>query len=213
MSPQCSNTKDLWLQMIEGNDDQDDVWLWADGDEEWIRKNVKWPDWLDLREEEWVSARAALNRRIARHASRPNSNSISSSISQHQVKSARLREATPAQRVAAIYWLICTSKRKEEVDHQLGWSSRSNFRLDDLLWKWHADVSYLLGSFPRFPGQPEAWQKFEEKRNAMECRCLGLQLLSDPVPDWFRMATWLGEENGLDMVCLDADACEACKSR
>ena len=201
--------------MIEGDDDQDDVWLWADGDEEWIRKNLKWPDSpeLELREEEWAAAHAALNRRIARHASSPISNPIVGSISQHEAKNTRLREATPAQRVAAIYWLICTSRRKEEVDEQLGWSSRSNFRLGESLWKWHGDVSYLLGSFPRFPGQPEAWQKFKEKRDAMECRCIGLPLLTDPIPDWFCMATWLGEESGLDMVCLDADACETCKFR
>jgi hypothetical protein len=35
----CSQVRDLWLRIIEANDDGDEVWLWVDGDEEWIRPN------------------------------------------------------------------------------------------------------------------------------------------------------------------------------
>ena len=30
---------ELWIRMIEGNDLTDDVWLWMDGDKEWLREH------------------------------------------------------------------------------------------------------------------------------------------------------------------------------
>ncbi|KAF8834852.1 hypothetical protein BDN67DRAFT_975709, partial [Paxillus ammoniavirescens] len=79
-----------------------------------------------------------------------------------------IREATPAQRFAALYWLICTSRRKEELDLQHGWSSRSNFALRDVIDPWF----WAFGSLASFPEQPEAWNDFLEKRKAMRCDCL-----------------------------------------
>ena len=53
--------------MIEGNDPTDDVWLWMDGDEEWLGEHLDPDDlqgWFDDRELEndWVDAQLALCR-------------------------------------------------------------------------------------------------------------------------------------------------------
>ena len=50
--------------MIEGNDPTDDVWLWMDGDEEWLGEHLDPDDlqgWFDDRELEndWVDAQSA----------------------------------------------------------------------------------------------------------------------------------------------------------
>ncbi|KIJ06961.1 hypothetical protein PAXINDRAFT_19834 [Paxillus involutus ATCC 200175] len=65
----CPKVRELWLQMIEGNDDVDEIWLWVDGDEEWVRQNRHtsgWDGWPQLEKEDWVAAQSALRRRIER---------------------------------------------------------------------------------------------------------------------------------------------------
>ncbi|KIJ08712.1 hypothetical protein PAXINDRAFT_172803 [Paxillus involutus ATCC 200175] len=47
----------------------------------------------------------------------------------------------------------------------------------------------------------------------MGCKCLDLSLLSESVPDWFRMILWLREEGDLDVDCLSPDQCQACEFR
>jgi hypothetical protein len=122
--------------MIEGNDDGDEVWLWVDGDEEWIQQNGSTYShrcfWPELKEEDWVAAQSALRRRIERTQLTPRpvpKKTADLTLEDH----ARLREATPAQRFAAMLWLIRTSRRKEELDFQLGSSSRSKFALRVLI--------------------------------------------------------------------------------
>ncbi|KAF9220219.1 hypothetical protein BS17DRAFT_787726 [Gyrodon lividus] len=31
----CPDIWDQWLQMLEGDDSEDDIWLWVDGDKDW----------------------------------------------------------------------------------------------------------------------------------------------------------------------------------
>ncbi|KIJ05163.1 hypothetical protein PAXINDRAFT_21557 [Paxillus involutus ATCC 200175] len=128
----CPKVRDVWLRMIEGDGSGDDVWLWVDGDEEWIRRNAS--EWFfppKLEEEDWVAAQSALGRRLdrTRLTSSPASPKTANLTLENQRTNACLREATPAQRVAAMYWLIQTSTRKEELDFQLGLSSRWKFSL------------------------------------------------------------------------------------
>jgi len=60
--------RELWIRMIEGNDLTDDVWLWMDGDEEWLQEHLD-SDFLKYRLPEipkgdWVDAQSALHCRI-----------------------------------------------------------------------------------------------------------------------------------------------------
>ncbi|KAF8834854.1 hypothetical protein BDN67DRAFT_512284 [Paxillus ammoniavirescens] len=198
--------------MIEGNGDGDEVWLWVDGDEEWVRQNSDpdgWYGWPELEKEDLVAAQSALQRRIewAQLSPRPVPKKTADlTLEDHT----RLREATPAQRCAALYWLIFTSRRKEELDLQHGWSSRSNLALAELinLWFW------VFGRFASFPEQPEAWNDFLEKRKAMRCHCF--HNWTEEICDWARMMKWLRPEWNLptDIGCLSSyTSCNACKSR
>ncbi|KAF8438931.1 hypothetical protein L210DRAFT_3449643, partial [Boletus edulis BED1] len=205
--PPCSHVDELWLQLIEGDDSEHDIWLWAEGDEAWIRENATCSTKLRLEEEKWNSARQALLRRLerARRASCPVSKNIAS-------RNARIRAATPAQRLAAMAWLIHTSKHGEELDYRCGWSSRSKFSLGELIRTWREEMLSLFRALPSFPEQPEAWKRFVEGREGMGCTCMDSQLLCESVPDWFRMAMWLQDTN-LDVDYLDPYQCEPCKDR
>ncbi|KIJ06147.1 hypothetical protein PAXINDRAFT_20648 [Paxillus involutus ATCC 200175] len=197
--------------MIEGNDDVDEIWLWVDGDEEWVRQNRHtsgWDGWPQLEKEDWVAAQSALRRRIERTQLTPRpipKKTAGLTLEDH----ARLREATPAQRFAALYWLICTSRRKEELDLQHGTSSRSNFALRDRIHLWFSP----FGSLASFPEQVEAWNEFLEKRKAMGCHCPHSE---EKTRDWARMMKWLRPEWNLDVDigCLvEYHGCNACESR
>ncbi|KIJ13223.1 hypothetical protein PAXINDRAFT_13973 [Paxillus involutus ATCC 200175] len=203
----CPKARELWLQMIEGKDDVDEIWLWVDGDEEWIRQdhdaNVLWVC-SELEKEDWVAAQSALRRRIEREQLSPRpvpKNTAGLTLEDH----ARLRKATPAQRFAALYWLICTSRRKEELDLQHGLSSRSNFALHDVVGPWFS----AFGSVASFPEQPEAWNDFLEKRNAMGCDCFHSK---EKTRDWARMMKWLQPEWNLDTDIGCLSYCNSCKS-
>jgi hypothetical protein len=201
--------------MIEGDGSGDDVWLWVDGDEEWIRRNAS--EWFfppKLEEEDWVAAQSALRRRLdrTRLTSSPASPKTAKLTLENQRRNACLREATPAQRVAAMYWLIQTSTRKEELDFQLGLSSRWKFSLGGLIRNWSSNTSepHLSVSFPE---QPEAWKRFREKREVIGCDCLDEWELHGMIPKWFTMMMWLRPEWNLEVDCLRPRHCSACKSR
>ncbi|KIJ13244.1 hypothetical protein PAXINDRAFT_170695, partial [Paxillus involutus ATCC 200175] len=215
--PSCRAARDLWLRMLEGNDDGDEVWLWVDGDEEWFQQNGSTyrgrSFWPRLYEWDWADTQSALRRRIERLQLTPRrvpKQTANLTLEDH----ARLREATPAQRLSAMCWLILTSKRKEEMDFQLGSSFQSRFALMELInWWIGASVTSKLRSIARFPEQPEAWQEFKEKRRAMGCSCLAVGYVRERASQWLRMMIWLRPEWNLDVECINPDNCDACKSR
>ncbi|KAF8837734.1 hypothetical protein BDN67DRAFT_972501 [Paxillus ammoniavirescens] len=216
MSELCPDVRDLWLRMIEGDGSSDDIWLWADRDEDWIQRNTPGNHCPDLKEEDWTAAQSALRRRLERtQCASPSilGVHVDPTLEEQRRRKARLRDATPAQRIAVISWLICVSTRKEELDYRHGLSSRLNFSLGHLIGAWHSDTSHLLGSIPAFPEKPGAWEQFEEKRTAWGCRCLHSSRLGNLAPGWFRMVVWLREDGSMDANCLNRDQCEACRSR
>lgn len=206
--PPCSYVDDLWLQLIEGDDSEHDIWLWADGDEAWIRENsLPGSDWERPQEEQWNSARQALRRRLERRRHAPYL------VSRHIAsRNARIRAATPAQRLAAMTWLVYTSKYGEELDYRCGWSSRSKFSLGELIRSWRDDVSSLFGALPSFPDQPRARQKFMEQKEGMGCTCMDPQPFRELVLDWLRMAMWL-QDTDVNADFLDPYQCQPCKDR
>ncbi|KIJ13222.1 hypothetical protein PAXINDRAFT_13972 [Paxillus involutus ATCC 200175] len=212
----CPKARELWLQMIEGNDDVDEIWLWVDGDDEWLQHNRdtsdRWP-WPKLKEEDWVAAQSALRRRIERTQLTPCPvpKTTAHLTLEHR---AQLQGATPAQRFAAIDWLVRTSRRKEDSDFQLGLSSKSKFGLGHLIYWWFHDTPNFR-SIARFPEQPEAYKEFEEKRKAMGCKCLDRDLdwYWKEVSEWVGMMRWLRPAWNLDVECIRTYHCDACKSR
>ncbi|KIJ58610.1 hypothetical protein HYDPIDRAFT_34002 [Hydnomerulius pinastri MD-312] len=214
----CPRHRNLWLRMIEGDDSGDDIWLWVDGDEEWMQEHCD-RDYFhhrpELKQKDWADAQEALRRRLDREqriSQAPTTRNANPTL-QDKSSSARIRNADPAQRIAVIAWLILSSKHRDEVLLQHGFTSQQNFGLAWLIGDWH-DIAYeILGLSPAFPEQPEEWKKFEEKRNAIGCKCLdpGRWYVAD-LRDWFRMIVWLRGEEPL-VECIDWRGCGVCKQR
>ena len=59
----CPKIRELWIQIIEGNDATDDVWLWMDGDEQWLREHLKDSNLgktAEYHKRDWVDSQSAL---------------------------------------------------------------------------------------------------------------------------------------------------------
>ncbi|KIJ58114.1 hypothetical protein HYDPIDRAFT_119976 [Hydnomerulius pinastri MD-312] len=212
----CPRVIDLCLRMIEGDDSGDDIWLWADGDEEWMQEHCYkgYPFYgSGLEQKGLADAQGALRRRLDREQriSQPPTTRNANPNLQDKSSSARIRNADPAQRIAVIAWLILSSEHRDEMLLQHGYTSQQNFGSASLIGDWHVIVYETLRLSPSFPEQPEEWKKFEEKRNAIGCKCLdpGSCYVAD-LRDWFRMIVWLRGEEPL-VECIDWRGCGVCK--
>ncbi|KAF9234052.1 hypothetical protein BU15DRAFT_79458 [Melanogaster broomeanus] len=208
----CPESRQLWLRMIEGDDSGDDIWLWVDGDEQWIQSHLKIGSFLMDRipARDLADAQSALRRRIEWVQRTPNPPVVNLSL-QEQTRNARIRNADPGQRLAAISWLIRTSQRKEDVDFSHGRTSQSNLGLHDLIFSWRRGTSRILDSIPLFHEQPDAWKFFKENREAMGCRCL--EWTGEKVYDWFKMIAWLRQDEGLGVASFGKSSCKSCESK
>ncbi|KAI6141217.1 hypothetical protein BKA82DRAFT_22726 [Pisolithus tinctorius] len=189
----CRMHKVLWLRLIEGDVD-DDVWLWADGDSEWLRSEE--PDWAPrgmLTEDDWVSAESALRRRV-------NQRRYPLLTDRNQ----RVRSATPEQRLSVIAWLIASSKEVAELFTSHGHTPptfstpRIAFTLNGIVNKY----------WDGFPSQTSAWENAIAKAEEDGCicspeDCYGMQ-------QWFNMIVWL--ERKLPTLEVGYEPCEHCRS-
>ena len=176
----CPKLRELWLEMIEGSDTTDDMWLWMDGDEQWLRE--KFSRWQLVRdsftgadhEGDWIDAQSALRGRI----SWPCNNA--SQLAE------RIRNATPEQRVAAISWLICNSSRVKALAIELGRTPWGMFGpgqiVQDYRMVWRA-----------FPEKKAAWEEAVKKLEEDGCTCLN-PWAERRLQPWFNMLTWLDDK-------------------
>ncbi|KAI6027211.1 hypothetical protein EDC04DRAFT_165727 [Pisolithus marmoratus] len=142
----CPKVRELWLQIVEGLVD-DDVWLWADGDEEWLRGNQGLCWGIGLPRDGWADAQSALRRRIAEQRY-PTVTGI------HEKRNERIRNATPAQRICAIAWLIASSKGVAELFAFHG-RTPPTFRTPKIA----SILSNIIGKcWDAFPSQSSSWE-------------------------------------------------------
>ncbi|KAI6097193.1 hypothetical protein F5141DRAFT_1220199 [Pisolithus sp. B1] len=171
----CPRRREVWLSIIEGNAD-DDLWLWADGDTDWLAKHEKpYSRWLDP--DDWLDAQSALRRRVTLQRYPPAT-----------ARNEKVRSATPEQRVSAIAWLIASSKAVVELFASHG-RTPPTFRtpeiactLDGIIGQhWHA-----------FPSQTDAWENVLRKSEEDGCICS----LADcrGMRQWFDMMVWLEDD-------------------
>ena len=179
----CPKLRELWVEMIKGSDPTDhDVWLWMDGDEQWLRK--KFPRYLVRRsftgadhKGDWLDAHSALRRRI--HRPRNNAGQLAE----------RIRNATPEQRVAAICWLTCNSSRVRALAIELGHTPRGMFGPGEIVEDYREEVVAIRDLWKAFPENTAAWKEAAKKLEQNRCTCLKWAMQS--VRCWFNMLTWL----------------------
>ncbi|KIO08839.1 hypothetical protein M404DRAFT_997039 [Pisolithus tinctorius Marx 270] len=191
----CRLGRALWLRLIEGDVD-DDVWLWVDGDEEWLRS--KEPYWhllynWELTQRDWVRAESALRRRAAQQRCPPVTD-----------RNQRVRSATPKQRLSAIAWLIASSKEVAELftSHGRTPPTFSTRYITPVL-------GGIVGKYwDEFPSQPGAWENAIAKAKEDGCICSPADCLD--MKQWFDMMIW--SEGRPPILEVGDQSCERCQS-
>ena len=182
----CPKLRELWLAMIEGSDPIDDMWLWVDGDEQWLRKKfcrmlVGCSFTGTDHKGDWLDAHLALRRRI--HRPRNNASQLAE----------RIRNATPEQRVAAICWLItCNSSRVKALAIELGHTPLGMFGPGKIVEDGRQEVVAICKLWKAFPENTAAWEEAAKKLEEDGCTCLKIfRYIEQPVRWWFNLLTWL----------------------
>ena len=178
----CPKLRELWLEMIEGSDPTDDIWLWMDGDEQWLKRqfhqNLGWWSFTGaINKADWPDAHSALRRRI--HRPRNNAGQLAE----------RIRNATPEQRVAAICWLICNSSRVKALAIGLGQTPWVMFGPGEIVEDYRWEVGIISSLWEAFPENTAAWERSVMKLEEDGCTCLNWTIQS--LRPWFNMLTWL----------------------
>ncbi|KAI6141193.1 hypothetical protein BKA82DRAFT_22700 [Pisolithus tinctorius] len=191
----CRLRKALWFKLIEGDVD-DDVWLWVDGDEEWLRsKGPYWHpvyDWM-FTEDDWVSAESALRRRVDQQRFPPVTD-----------RNQRVRSATPEQRLCAIAWLIASSEGVAEL-----FTSHGCTPLTLSTPRIASTLEHIIGKcWYGFPSQTGAWENALAKAKEDGCICSPTDCPA--VKQWFNMIIWL--EGIPPTLEVGHKSCERCRS-
>ena len=201
----CPKLRELWLEMIEGSDPTDDVWLWMDGDEQWLREKfsrlqVAGGSFTKADHEgDWVDAQSALHRRIHRPCNK-NAGQLAE----------RIRNATPKQRVAAICWLTWNSSRVKALAIELGHTPWGMFGPGEIVQDLRLEVQTIRNLWKAFPENTAGWKEAEKKVQEDGCTC------SNPSTEellrcWFNMLTWLNGKPPTLEVTGDG-SCTRCQS-
>ncbi|KAJ7586432.1 hypothetical protein C8J56DRAFT_1084838 [Mycena floridula] len=117
--------KRVFLQLLQGNEDGEDVWLWNEGDEALMERNEHWWD----SPPPWQSAATALERRLARTPAQ--------TLRRREVQSAAFE-----MHVAMIVWLALTSAVYKSADKERGVRDREEWDMRDLIWGWWWGLLY-----------------------------------------------------------------------
>ena len=137
----CPKIRELWIQMIEGNDATDDVWFWMDGDEQWLREHLK--DFnlgktAEYHKKDWVDSQSALRRRIRK----PRNHAGGSEFAK------RICSATPEQHPAVICWLTFNSSHVKDLTIELGRTPLGMFEVGDMIAHIRGIVCSAWDAFP-----------------------------------------------------------------
>ena len=199
----CPKLRELWVKMIEGSDPTDDMWLWVDGDEQWLqgrfcRKLIECSFIGADHKSDWVDAHSALRRRI--HRPRNNAGHLAQ----------RIRNATPEQRVAAIFWLTWNSNHVKALAIELGCTPWGMFGLAKIVEDRRKEVRMIRRLWEAFPENTAAWDQAAKKLQEDGCTCLNLST-EGYLRSWFNMLTWLdGKHPALEAI--GGDSCTRCQS-
>ena len=197
----CPKLRELWVKMIEGSDPTYDMWLWVDGDEQWLRK--KFCSMLIkcsfTEKDDWLDAHLALRRRI--HRPRNNTGHLAQ----------RIRNATPEQRVAAICWLTCNSNRVKALAIELGRTPWGMFGPGEIVEDGRLEVGAIRGLWKAFPENTAAWEGAVKTLQEDGCTCLNPWAEGHLRP-WFNMLTWL-DDKPPTLEVIGRDSCTRCQSR
>ncbi|KAJ7586580.1 hypothetical protein C8J56DRAFT_1051931 [Mycena floridula] len=116
----------VFLELLQGSDNGEDVWLWNEGDEALMEGVV-----LLNPPPPWQSAAAALERRLARTPTQ--------TLRRSEVDSAAFE-----MRAAVIVWLVLTSAVYKHADEEHGVRDREEWVMEELISIWYLGLPWRV---------------------------------------------------------------------
>ena len=193
-----AESKEAFLELLEGN--EEDVWLWIDGDEEALPE-LWWND-----ESLYALAGKALQ---TRKASRRFESREMAEMRQ------RVQSESPVVRLAAIAWLSLTSKAMKKRDSKYGRMDREEWDLSGLMDKWWSDVYDVRNQLPE--ATTEEFEKAMENEGHT-CHTEHLYYGPEAVGRWLYIQSVLFPERAgaaVNLMYRDNDDkinCKACRN-
>lgn len=197
--------KRVFLQLLRGCDEED-IWLWIDGDEEamWKANN---PDDIDsddvaLRKANvsglpWETAAVALRTRLARQ---PRSTPLRD----------RVQSVVPEMRAAMIVWLILTSKAYKDAATEEGMLDLEEWNLELLVEHWWLLVPVEVGYW-FVDHEDDGFRMFDAVMAGQGHNCVPGR---DFFNDWLLMRSELFPTQKYNVPTgLKSAACNACLAR
>lgn len=135
-----------FLDILEGK--EEDVWLWVDGDEEAL---PKLEPWSTTGLPYTLAAKALQTGRASKHFE---------SLEMAEMRQ-RVQLENPAVRLAAIAWLVYTSKTMKRLDGEYGRMDSEEWALSGLIWDWWWSLEDVWDQLPE--ALPEEFERTLEK--------------------------------------------------
>ncbi|KDQ53154.1 hypothetical protein JAAARDRAFT_436515 [Jaapia argillacea MUCL 33604] len=198
---------ELWLSLIEGGE-EDDVWLWVDGDEAWAQQNYQ-PESSALQgltPRALQDALTALQRRLTR-GSPVGQDTSSEALSYVQ----RVRSVgNPSSRFLAIAWLVSTSRDSSNLSLSQGYGPARTFNLVFLVTVWVRRTRGLPDGLPS--SSHDVYDSFDRTIRDSGHPCYTLMLRNVASEDcrlWLRFLLWLYDKSELGIICFYQAECPA----
>jgi hypothetical protein len=185
---------DTWLRLIEGVEGFDDLWLWEDGDEDWLRLNIKDPSFTAVEHniylQDWKQAGLALNSRLSRTSNR-----------------LVIRDA-PYTRVAIIGWRLLVSGYMADANAERGLTPRHDSALDVRAWYQYVHQLFYLPDL----NHVELRSTFFPSLRGDTHHCVTDVDLA-MINDWATMMSKIHFRESLVGICKKMCGCDTCSYR
>ncbi|KDQ49591.1 hypothetical protein JAAARDRAFT_212130 [Jaapia argillacea MUCL 33604] len=196
------------IRILEGNDNDLNVWLWVDGDEKWMEEVMPqlcqssvflcW-SWFDswMKDQFRHDATSALRRRLQfTSSSSPHDQHAGGELSERQC----LVQDVPdcVLRLAAICWMLCISNSVASREVEYGVRPTRTFKLAD----WHIYHPWFRSDPPH-----ETFDQFYKQMDLWGHTCH--HGMEDYLPRWYNVITLLSKKSQVGVLCLDRTDCPA----
>jgi len=211
----CDRNYDLalqtWLKLLEGGTG-DDIWLWVDGDEKIISREIllwKYNRIPMLTRTEWRNAASALSRRLERI--RVGGSQDREEPAHLAERRRRVQEADPRIRFSMISWIVASSEAMRDADASRGLTHRGRWDLKCLISTWADTVQSCW--FPQATVN-DVFQTFDDamKRAGHTCHDGHRHGLKEWI--WMRSLLIPDQRHSVVYLSLTIESlCKACAAR
>ncbi|KAJ7586557.1 hypothetical protein C8J56DRAFT_1051913 [Mycena floridula] len=183
--------KRVFLELLQGSDDGEDIWLWNEGDE----ALMEWDDYWYGSPPPWTSAATALERRLTWTPTQ--------TLRRRQVKSAAFE-----MRAAMIVWLALTSAVYKSTDKERGMRDHEEWNMEGWIEDWWLSLPLIVDEWLAEHSKHYDHQAFTEVMDQAGHSCH--QETEEWVTWWLFMRSELLPAQQDHIIYLGGEHCTPC---